>query len=168
MRLFSLIAALDGAEVITRDGRKVGKLQTCDTKHGLKVIGEVDGCASIILWMDDGRRFPEKDDPLDLFMASNDVHEDDSSEPINEYNFDYRIPELMMDLSCQLRRFPHVKISDSLWELLLEHSPIDRPLQPFQRLTEEEMIECMAETITGDDLVYARAIEDALARKNGG
>lgn len=166
MRLFSLIGALEGAEVITRDGRKVLKLLKWETKHDRRLAGEVDGCASMILWREDGRRFSSKDDPLDLFMKDNDIYEDNSSGPINEYNCDYRIPELMMDLSCQLSRFPDLKIRESLWEHFLEHSPINRPLRPFELLSVKEIIDLWDATEVGDFMAFARAIQLALINKH--
>lgn len=194
-KLFDLQAALNGADVVTRHGKKVTQLRKFQTTDNCNLVGvvKIGGHKSIMTWMQDGRRFAAADNPYDLFMEFDDIYDDDDG-PITDENCHYRIPELMMQLACELGRFPDVKIDESFWEYVLAYSPIKDPnshycavatttfteygekkhielisrggKRLFQRLNEGEMLNCMAETMHLDDLAFARAIEDALEEKN--
>ena len=72
MKQFNLEAALAGAEVITRDGRKVTQLHILDVTSRRSLLGVVEHEGKKIAadWDLSGRRFSKTDKPLDLFMPS--------------------------------------------------------------------------------------------------
>ena len=67
---FDLKRALDGADVVTRDGRRVTQLRSyCTNSNPFKLAGVVDGDMSIEKWTEKGRCCEDSEHINDLFMA---------------------------------------------------------------------------------------------------
>jgi hypothetical protein len=64
---FNLEEALNGAKVVTRDGREVTQLTKFESKEQYNVYGVVNN--GINWWRDDGSAWEEGESPLDLFLA---------------------------------------------------------------------------------------------------
>ena len=67
---FNLRRALDGANVVTRDGRRVTQLRRyCTNSNPFKLAGVVAGDMSIEKWTEKGRYCEDSEHINDLFMA---------------------------------------------------------------------------------------------------
>lgn len=168
MKPFNLEAALAGEPVITRDGRKVTQLRTFDTTLRRNVVGVIkfDEHRLIMEWAEDGRRYAKVDQDIDLFMADNNDANLNAKEAIEKAA---RIVDEMAE-EADSNYEPSYLVEyyrEAAAKIRAIGSEAHEP-SPFQRLSEGEILNCMAETITLDDLAFARAIEDALAEKNSG
>lgn len=168
MKPFDLEAALAGKPVITRDRRKVTQLRIFDTTARRNLVGVVQFLdqerTALMSWMEDGRRFARQDGPFDLFMSHNDEIGHDLKSAIEKAA---RIVDEIAD-EADSNYEPSYQVEYYRKAAAKIRAIVDEAhdTKPFQRLSEGEILNCMAETITLDDLAFARAIEDALEKKN--
>lgn len=165
MKPFDLEAALNGAAVVTRDGRKVTQLKVFNVASNTQTLigvihyegekysywlGPISGKAGMNRKCDDLFMYKEALDVKSVIEKAARIVDEMAEEAESSYEPSYQV-EYYREAAAKIRAIVAQVRDDP---------------KPFQRLSEGEIINCMAETITLDDLAFARAIEDALEAKN--
>ena len=66
---FNLEEALNGAKVVTRDGREVTQLTKFNVKDGIRIVGVIEGYRSTLEYDIEGFVFSECESTTDLFLV---------------------------------------------------------------------------------------------------
>lgn len=66
---FNLEEALNGAKVVTRDGREVTQLTKFNVRDGIRIIGVIEGYRSTLEYDIEGFVFSGYESTTDLFLA---------------------------------------------------------------------------------------------------